>query len=69
MADDNWRRGKEPPLRTANVFRLTHDQYEIVEKKAKAGLNNIPKTDGEAYFMTGVQRVLDILKNDITIGT
>jgi hypothetical protein len=49
--------------------RIDADTLKVITTQVKAGLNTVPKTDLEAAFACGVQRVLDVLRDGYTVGT
>lgn len=56
------------PKSNAVVARLTPEVYGKLEREAFASLNVVPKTDLEAGFSLGVQHVLKMIRNGITIN-
>ena len=54
-------------MQTIVIARLQQEIYDKLEKEAKNPLSAIPKTELEAGFALGVQRVLDLIRRDLVV--
>lgn len=48
-------------------FRMNPDEYKLIEASATSGLNVVPKTELEAGYKIGAERVLGLLRDKIVV--
>jgi hypothetical protein len=54
-------------MQTTVIARLQQATYDKLEREAKQPLAVIPKTELEAGFALGVQRVLDLIRTQLVV--